>query len=375
MKLLHLSDLHIGRRLGTFSFIDDQRFILDRIIDIVKENTPDGVMIAGDIYDRSVPSEEAVALFDDFLCKLSEVCGAVFIISGNHDSAERLSFGERLVRKNGVYISPVFDGKISPVTLKDRYGEVDIYMLPFVKPVYVKQFYPDSEIKNYTDAVETVIENAAPDRSRRNVMIAHQFVTGAEEGGSEERAVGGLENVDAAVFEPFDYTALGHIHRSQNVGKNIRYCGSPLKYSFAEVKHEKTVTMVELKEKGSVEVTELPLAPMRDMIELKGCYDEIMSAEPSCYADKYLRVILTDTGCVYNAFNSLLERFPHLMKMEYENLYAPDEDDGDALTDDEINDPVSLFESFYLKRTGESMNDEQLSYIAKLAEELWGGAV
>lgn len=375
MKLLHLSDLHIGKRMGTYSFIDDQRFILERILDIVKTNTPDGVMIAGDIYDRSVPSEEAVALFDDFLYELSELCRAVFIISGNHDSAERLSFGDRLMRKNGIYISPAFDGKISHVTLNDSYGEADIYMLPFVKPVYVKQFYPDAVIKNYTDAVRTVIENSSVDTSKRNIMIAHQFVTGAVEGGSEERAVGGLENVDASVFEAFDYTALGHIHRYQKAGENIRYSGSPLKYSFAEVNHKKAALMAEFKEKGNVEITELPLVPMRDMAELKGSYEEVIKADKALYADKYLRIILTDKECVYNAFNNLQERFPYLMKMEYENLYTPDEDEKYVLTDDEIKSPVKLFEKFYLNRTGNDMNEKQLEYITKLADELWGGTV
>lgn len=375
MKFIHLSDLHIGKRLNNYSLIEDQKFILQKITDIVNDEKPDGVIIAGDVYDRSVPSEEAVALFDDFLVELSELCGAVFLISGNHDSAERIAFGGRLVERCGIYISPVFDGKISPVTLKDEHGEVDVYMLPFVKPAHVRQFFPDDDICDYTDAVRVVIDNAGIDPSRRNVIAAHQFVTGAAEGGSEESIVGGLENVDASVFEPFDYTALGHIHRSQNIGGNVRYCGSPLKYSFSEAKHNKTVTVAELGKKGELTIREIPLVPLRELVELKGTFKQIMDMRNDIPAETYLRIILTDEDDIPGAFGSLVSIYPNLMKLEYDNMRTRISGEASAVSEDEINDPMMLFEKFFSERTGRDMNEDQRRYISAKINELWGGNV
>ncbi|MBQ8826757.1 MAG: exonuclease SbcCD subunit D [Oscillospiraceae bacterium] len=374
MKFIHLSDLHIGKRLNNYSLTEEQRYILEEILGIAEREKPDGIIIAGDIYDRTVPSEEAVTVFDDFLVSASELCRAVFIISGNHDSPERLAFGGRLTEKSGVYVSPVFNGKISCVTLADEYGEADIYMLPFIKPAHARQFFPEADIKDYTDAVRTVISNTAVHKERRSIMIAHQFVTGAAEGGSEESIVGGLENVDGSVFEAFDYTALGHIHRGQNIGGKIRYCGSPLKYSFSEAKHKKSVTVVELKEKGQVCVSEIPLVPMREVSEIKGTFKEVMDMKSDISPETYLHITLTDEDDVPNAFHSLLNVYPNLMKLDYDNMRTRSSGEISSVTENEINDPMLLFERFFEERSGHGMNSEQQSYITACIEELWGGA-
>ena len=298
MKFIHLSDLHIGKRVNEYSMLEDQEYILNQIIAIIDEQKPDGVIIAGDVYDKSVPSAEAVALFDDFLFELSKRNLYVFVISGNHDSPERIAFGGRLMEASRIYMSPVYDGTVSPVTLEDEYGKINVWMLPFVKPVHIRKFNEDAEISTYTDAMRIAIGNLNIDSNERNIMITHQFVTGAERTESEEISVGGTDNVDISVFENFDYTALGHIHRSQNCkSEKVRYSGTPLKYSFSESKDNKSVTIVELKEKCKLSVDTIPLKPLRDMIEIKGKYNEIMLRDfyknTSCQED-YVHITLTD---------------------------------------------------------------------------------
>ena len=263
MKLLHLSDLHLGKRVNEFSMLEDQAYILTKILNTIDDEKPDAVLIAGDVYDKSVPSAEAVGLFDDFLVKLAKKQVPAFVISGNHDSPERLAFANRLIDASGIHLSPVYSGDVRPVTLTDAFGPVHIYMLPFVKPAHVRRFFPDEEIISYTDALAAAIRQMDPDLSARNVLLTHQFVTGAERSESEEISVGGTDNVDASVFEGFDYVALGHIHGPQNIGsERIRYCGTPLKYSFSEASHKKSVTVAELGEKGSLTVRTVPLLPM-----------------------------------------------------------------------------------------------------------------
>ena len=212
MKFIHLSDLHIGKRVNGVSMLEDQAYILEKILQQLDRIQPEAVLISGDVYDKSVPSAEAVTLFDDFLCALAERKLYVFIISGNHDSAERLAFGGRLLEDKGIYLSPVYDGSISPITLNDEYGSIHFWLLPFLKPVHVKRFYPQETIESYTDACRVAVQNMQLDPTQRNVLLAHQFVTGSATCDSEEISVGGTDNVDAAVFADFDYVALGHIH-------------------------------------------------------------------------------------------------------------------------------------------------------------------
>lgn len=262
MKLIHLSDLHIGKRVNEVSMIEEQASVLSQIIGIIDGEHPDAVLIAGDVYDKSVPSAEAVTLLDDFLCRLAERNLPVLIISGNHDSPERLAFGGRLMEGSGIHVSPVYSGNVESVTLSDEHGTVTFWLLPFVKPVHVKRCFPDEAIESYTGAIRAAIGHMGADFSGRNVLLTHQFVTGAATCESEEISVGGSDNVDASVFEGFDYVALGHIHGPQNIGSDhIRYCGTPLKYSFSEAGHRKSVTVVELGEKGCLNVHTVPLPP------------------------------------------------------------------------------------------------------------------
>ena len=280
MKLIHLSDLHLGKRVNECSMLEDQQYILGEILRIIDSEAPDAVLIAGDVYDKSVPSAEAVTLLDDFLVQLASRRVQTCLISGNHDSAERLSFGGRLMDAVGIHIAPVYDGSLAPLTLSDEHGPVDIYLLPFLKPVQVRRFFPDEDIESYTDAMAAVLRAANVDTARRNVLVAHQFVTGAVPCESEELSVGGTDNVAVCVFDDFDYVALGHIHGPQKVGREtVRYCGTPLKYSFSEVSHKKSVTVVEIGEKGSVGIRTVPLVPRRDMSELRGTYNTLMLRE------------------------------------------------------------------------------------------------
>ena len=298
MKLLHLSDLHLGKRVNEFSMIDDQRHVLDQILRVIDAERPDAVLIAGDVYDKPVPTAEAVALLDWFLVELSGRQLQVFVISGNHDSAERMAFGGRLMEQSGVHLAPVYDGTVARWTLTDEHGPVHLYLLPFVKPVHVRRCFPEREIETYTDAVAAAVKAMDVDPAARNVLVTHQFVTGAARCESEEVSVGGADNVDASVFDGFDYVALGHLHGPQTVGREtVRYCGTPLKYSFSEAHHKKSVTVVELGEKGTVTVRTVPLTPRRDLVELRGAYEEVTRRdfyEGNGYQDSYVHITLTD---------------------------------------------------------------------------------
>lgn len=377
MKLIHLSDLHIGKRVNEYSMLEDQRYILTQIVGIIDEAKPDAVIIAGDVYDKPVPSAEAVALFDEFLFKLSKRNLQVFVLSGNHDSAERIAFASRLIEKSGIYMSPVYDGTVTPVTLSDENGELDVYMLPFVKPSHVRRFYEKDDIVSYTDAVRVAINNMNIDKNHRNLLITHQFVTGSSRCDSEEISVGDTDNVDAAVFDDFDYVALGHIHGPQNCGsERIRYCGTPLKYSFSEANHNKSVTVVELFEKGNLKVDTIPLTPLRDMKEIKGKYDEIMNRdfyEGTTYTDDYMHITLTDEEDIFDALGKLRIVYKNLMKLDYDNKRTRSstiiKDAGDV----ENKSQIELFSDFYEMQNNQPMSDEQQNFVLELIEKIWEG--
>ncbi len=379
MNFIHLSDLHIGKRVNEYSMLEDQEYILNQIINIIDEQKPDGVIIAGDVYDKSVPSAEAVALFDEFLVELSKRNLYVFVISGNHDSPERIAFGGRLMEASRIYMSPVYDGEVKPVTLEDKYGKINIWMLPFVKPVHVRKFNEDVEISSYTDAMRIAVENLNIDSSERNIMITHQFVTGAERTESEEISVGGTDNVDVSVFDTFDYTALGHIHRPQNCkSEKVRYSGTPLKYSFSEAKDNKSVTVAELKEKGSLLVDTVPLKPMRDMVEIKGKYDEIMLRDfykNTSYQEDYVHITLTDEDDISDAIGKLRTVYRNLMKLDYDNLRTRNMNSIDGAENVEKKSPYEHFSEFYEKQNNQPMNDNQSAFMKKLIEEIWEGEI
>ena len=372
MKLIHLSDLHLGKRVNDFPMLEDQAYILDRILEIIDAEQPEAVLIAGDVYDKTIPSSEAVALLDDFLVKLADRSLAVLLISGNHDSPERLAFANRLMEGRGVYIAPVYHGEVTPVTLEDVHGLVDFWLLPFLKPVHLRRFFPEEGVESYTDAMACAIRHMPLDPTRRNVLVTHQFVTGAERCESEEVSVGGADNVDASVFAPFDYVALGHLHGPQSIGEErVRYCGTPLKYSFSEVRHQKSVTVIELEEKGTLNLRAVPLTPKRDMVELRGGFAQISS--PAFYGqvdrDAYVRVILTDENDIYGAMGQLRSIYPNLMRLDYDN---PRTRSGTAELEeaDVKRNPLELFEEFYQQQNHQPMLEEQRGYLAELLEAL-----
>ncbi len=375
MKLFHLSDLHIGKRVNEFSMIEDQKYILERILDLADEEKPDGVILAGDIYDKQIPSAEAVQVFDAFITKLAERKLPVFIISGNHDSAERLAFGGRLLNSRGIYLSPVYDGNVTKISLEDEYGTVWIHLLPFIRPAAVRHVFED-EADAVTDvrfAVQTVIRHMEIDEKDRNILVAHQFVTGASRCESEDIQVGGLDNIDASVFEMFDYTALGHIHSPQNVGTGmVRYCGTPLKYSFSETDQEKSVTVVELEEKGNIKVRLLPLKPFRDMRKIRGTYLELTAR--SFYEDMncedYIQVTLTDEDDVPDGLQKLRVIYPNIMQLLYDNQRTRTSQAIDAAQAVEEKTEMELFREFYELQNNQPMTKQQEDFAERLIREI-----
>lgn len=377
MKLIHLSDIHLGKRVNEFSMLEDQAHILKKILAVVDEEKPDGVLIAGDVYDKSVPSTEAVQLFDDFLVRLAERKLPVFIISGNHDSPERLSFANRLIDAVGIHLAPVYNGVVEPITLSDEYGPVNVYMLPFIKPAHVRGFFPDTEITSYSDAVAAAIGRMNIDKTQRNVLITHQFVTGAQRSDSEELSVGGTDNIGAEVFCDFDYVALGHIHGPQNMDSGrIRYCGSPLKYSFSEAAQQKSVTVAELKEKGTLEIHTVPLIPRRDMVELKGSYQQLTLREfyeNTTYQEDYTHITLTDEEDIPDAVAKLRTVYHNLMKLDYDNTRTRHSAAISGAENVETRSPIDLFAEFYELQNGLPMSAEQTELVASLIKKIWEG--
>ena len=375
MKLFHLSDLHLGKRVNEYSMLEDQRYILDEILRIVDREAPDAVLIAGDVYDKTVPSAEAVALLDDFLVRLAGRDLQVLLISGNHDSPERLAFGGRLMAERGVHIAPVYDGRVAPVTLTDEYGPVRVYLLPFVKPSHVRRCFPDREVDTYTDALAAAIGAMGVDPALRNVLVTHQFVTGAARCDSEEVSVGGTDNVDVSVFAPFDYVALGHLHGPQTVGREtVRYCGTPLKYSFSEAGQHKSVTVVELGEKGTTAVRTVPLVPLRDLVELRGTYEEVTFRgfyEGTGWQRDYVHITLTDEEDVPNAVGKLRVIYPNLMKLDYDNRRTRAGSSLEGAEEVERRSPLELLEEFYEKQNGQPMGEEQRAFARGWMERIW----
>ena len=380
MKLMHLSDLHLGKRLNEFSLLEDQCFILQQLVELVRSEQPDCVLLAGDIYDKPVPPAEAVTLFDDFLNKLAQLT-TVCVTSGNHDSAERLAFGAQLMREGGVHFCGLYTGEPQCVTLQDAYGSVHIYLLPFLKPAHVRHCLTPEEaeqVTTYHEALRCAVERLHINAAERNVLVAHQFVTGAQTAGSEAVNVGGVDNIGADVFADFDYTALGHIHKAQNVGsERVRYSGTPLKYSFAEWQQEKSVTLVELGEKGSVSVTALPLAPLRDLRKLRGSYEELMSRD---FYDELLKdsdgllrdfyhLTLTDEEDVPDAVQKLRSVYKNLLQLEYDNKRTRTDNAIEGAERVVEKSPLELMEEFYQLQNNQALSEKQRAYLQGLLEK------
>ena len=410
MKFLHLADLHIGKRVCEYSMLDDQVHILGEVLKVVDAERPDAVLIAGDVYDKPVPGAEAVAVLDDFLVKLSATGVKVFVVSGNHDSAERIAFGARLMQGTGVYMSPVYSGAFEPVTLQDVSGEVDVWMLPFVRPATVRACLTSDEervqVTDYTTALRSAISQMKFTEGRRNVLVAHQFVTGAETTEGAEECVGGLENVDASVFEKFDYVALGHIHKPQNVLKGddgtvrARYCGTPLKYSQSEAAHKKSITVVELGAavnagdaaavagdlfavagmRAALQIREIPLTPLHDVREIRGTFAELVSEgfrsaqiAAGQKLDDYIYVKLTDENDVLDAAQKLRGIYPNLMMLEYDNERTNNQKITVNVEKVEKKSPMQLFGDFFGEMNGRDMNDEESEFVQSIIDGIWEG--
>ena len=377
MKFLHISDLHIGKTVNGFSMLEEQRHVFGQIICYIDFEKPDAVLIAGDVYDRAVPSVEAVHLFDDFLTNLAAKDVTVILISGNHDSPERLNYASRLLSERKLHLCGVFDGLLRSVSLYDTHGNVTFWMLPFIKPSSVRGFFTDREIESYTDAINAALDSADIDHSKRNVLLSHQFYTGAGitpiRSESEINPIGGLDAVDTGLLAKFDYVALGHLHGSQAVGGNVRYAGSPIKYSFSECKQIKAATLVQMEEKGNITIDTLPLTPIRDMREIKGPLEQLLSEEVSQKGNKedYLRVVLTDEDEIIDPMGKIRSVYPNVMALDFENSHTrinvsgilPEPGQFERLS------PFDLFSEFFLEMNGGVMSEEQTQIVRELMEE------
>ena len=371
MKLFHLSDLHIGKRVNEFSMIEDQKYILTQILYAADQEKPDGILISGDVYDRTIPTAEAVQVFDAFLTRLSEQKIPAFIISGNHDSAERLAFGSSLMGKSGIYFSKVYDGTVEKIPMQDAYGTVWIYLLPFLRPATIRHALPEraEEVQSAADAVRIALEQTKIDEKERNVLLAHQFVTGAKRCDAEELQVGDVDQIPAELFALFEYVALGHIHSPQKVGREtVRYCGAPLKYSFSEAGQEKSITVVELKEKGSVDLRTIPLKPLHDLRKIRGTYLEVTAK--SFYENRdcedYLQVTLTDEEDVPDGMAKLRTIYPNLMRLEYDNKRTRSNAEVRAAERVEEKSELELFQEFYELQNNQSMTKVQEQFVEEL---------
>lgn len=374
MKFLHLSDLHLGLRLHEQSLIEDQKYMLKCVTQTVAENGIDCVFIAGDIYDKSVPPADAVTVMDSFISELAKMNVPVFISSGNHDSTERLSFGSSVMSANGIYFSPVYDGSVTPVTVKDEFGELDIWMIPFIKPVNVRRFFEDTVIDTYTDAMRAVISAMPIDSKKRNILICHQNVGLAEQCDS---SVGGLDMIDAAVFEPFDYVALGHIHQPYPVLRDsIRYCGTVLCYDFKFCDDDRGFTVIDIDGDGKITKNILPFYPLHAMMNLRGELARLISPDnvDSRAVQSYLHVTLTDEQETIDAVGKLRAVYPHVMSVEYDNTRTRTERYINLGGDASEKSPFELFSEFYCLQNNAPLTDEQSEIVKNVIDEVWGEA-
>lgn len=375
MKIIHLSDLHIGKKVNGYSMIDDQKYILNDILSKIDDIKPNMIFIAGDVYDKNIPPIEAVELFDEFLTELVNRKLKVFIIYGNHDSAERISFANKILKNNDIYISPIFDGKIENIDLKCDCGDVSIYLLPFIKPITVKRYYEEEDIKDYNDAVKVVLEDLKIDEKKINIILAHQFLTGSEKSESEELAIGGLDNVDVSLFDKFDYVALGHLHKPQKlIRETVRYSGTPLKYSLSEINHKKSITEIEINSKDDIKIILHPLTPKRDVREIKGKYKDLIKEEnyKNTNLDDYVSIVLTDKDEIINAGPVLNDIYKNVMKISYENQNKDLKDDFDGQHKVEQKSVLEIFDELFLQQNGENMTQEQKDYLIKIIDEVEG---
>ncbi|MDF2472406.1 MAG: sbcD [Anaerocolumna sp.] len=384
MKFLHISDLHIGKKFKEIDFTLDQLHILNEIIKIAEEERPDGILIAGDIYDRSIPPAGAVNIFDDFLTQLEKRNIKVFMVSGNHDSPERINFGKEILGKNNIYIAGTFKGNLDKVTLEDDFGSINIYLLPYIRPSFVSNYYSELEITSYESAAKIVIDHAKVDNNQRNILVAHQFVTNGgiepEKSDSESISIGGIDNIDVSVFANFDYVALGHIHGPQNIGREtVRYCGTPLKYSFSEVNHKKSVTCLEIKEKDSIVISQIPLHPIRDMRVIKDTIENLLHNEKymggNC--EDYIHAIITDEDDIFDPIGKLRTVYRNVLLLETSNTKTRVNENSrtSASGDVTTRSPMDLFQEFFINQNNVELSENQWKIMQDILDEIRNDSV
>lgn len=377
MKLMHIGDLHLGKSLGDFDLTKDQEYLLDQLLKIVDKHAIDAVLIAGDVYDKSIPSEAATRMLDYFLCNLSKRNVHVYMVSGNHDSDERLNYGSNLFETNHIYISTKYEGNLYKQTLKVDKDEADIYLLPFVKASQVRHFLPDAKIESYDDAVRAILDTANIDKARNNVLVAHQFVMGKSENpelsGSESlgtQSVGTVEKIGYDCFDLFDYVALGHIHSPQQVGrKEVRYSGSPLKYSLSEVNNEKSVSLITVGDKGKVAIELVPIKPMRNMRHLKGKIKDLLDKENITATEDFIYATLTDEEIVSDAMGIFQQVYPNTVKIDYDNSHTREIEQVDISKIAENRSFAELISDFYRQMYSCEISEEEMDVMRSVARE------
>lgn len=380
MKILHLADLHLGKILQEQSLIEDQEYMLKEIIKIIKNEDIGAVLISGDVYDRSVPPAEAVNLLDNFLkILIKELKIKVFIISGNHDSKDRLGFGSKIFEDEGLYIESKYNGNLRKIEIEDEYGKLNIYMLPFIKPVEVKQYFEDDLENNYNTAINKIIKKEKINKEERNIILVHQFVTAGtvepERSESEILTLGGIENVDVSNFDDFDYVAIGHVHRPQKIGRDTaRYAGTMLKYSFSEINHNKTVPIIDFKEKGNIEINLKELAPIRDMREIKGPIEELLKKEnyEKGNINDYIKAIITNEETVYDAIGQIRRIYPNTLKLEIRNSKTINSVEEQNLNLEKVKkkSELELFSDFYKSQNNVDLDENQKEIIKDIISEV-----
>ncbi len=377
MKFLHVGDLHLGKSLSNFDLIEDQRYILDQILHIAEEESIDGVLIAGDVYDKSIPSEAATKLLDYFLMKLAKKEIKVFMVSGNHDSDDRLNYGSTLFASNQIFISAVFDGTLHKQSFADGDTEIDIYMLPFVKASQVRHYFPEEDIESYEDAVRTIIRNTPIDKKNKNILVAHQFVSGKGEdpalAGSEgigTQSVGMVEKIGYDCFDDFDYVALGHIHSPQRVGRDeVRYSGSPLKYSLNEAKNEKSVPLITVSAEERIKTELVPLKPLRDMRHIKGMMKELLDQKNVKAPEDFIYATLTDEDMINDVMGVFQQIYPNTVRIDYDNSHTREIEQVDISRIAENKSFPELIGDFYRLMYGCEISEEEMDVMRAAARE------
>lgn len=377
MKFLHLGDLHLGKALYDFDLIEDQQYILDQILCIADKESIDGVFIAGDVYDKSIPSEAATKLLDDFLIKLAKKKIKVFMVSGNHDSDERLNYGSKLFVSNHIFISAVFDGTLHKQSLVDGKTKIDIYMLPFVKASQVRHYFPDEDIENYEAAVRAIIRNTPINKKNKNILVAHQFVSGKGEdpalAGSESvgtQSVGLVEKIGYECFDDFDYVALGHIHSSQRVGRDeVRYSGSPLKYSLSEVNNEKSVPLITVSAEEGVKIELVPLKPKRNLRYIKGTMKKLLDKKNVKAPEDFIYATLTDEDIINDAMGKFQQVYPNTVRIDYDNSHTREIERVDISRIAQNKSFSELIGDFYRLMYGCDITEEEMDVMRTAARE------